>query len=188
MPDVTKDFPFDLDRLVKSIKRAANTGTWNGADPFPTQVANMRPVHSQGKSPYFRRCRWRLGPIGCILLFTRDIGYHTSGWWKNPDYERCYHLSLSFVDPPTGEPRPRDAVLTSLFVEALFGLDKRWLWCEPPYSPKGKQLDVWHYRLFCNDHWKPIKPRGEVYTREFTEAGWKSFSDVQAALTAEVRG
>lgn len=33
--------------------------------------------------------------------------------------------------------------------------------------------------------WCPIKPRGEVYSRELTEAGYKSFSDVQAELERE---
>lgn len=26
--------------------------------------------------------------------------------------------------------------------------------------------------------WQPLKPRGEVYTRKFTEAGWKSYSEL----------
>src|SRR5262249_14385874 len=42
----------------------------------------------------------------------------------------------------------------------------------------GRKLDVWHYRLFCDPGWQPIKPRGEVYSRELTEAGWKSYSDL----------
>lgn len=37
---------------------------------------------------------------------------------------------------------------------------------------------VYHYRLFCDEAWKPIMPRGEVYSTQFTERGWKSFSDL----------
>ena len=34
---------------------------------------------------YFEECRWFVERYECIIIFTRDIGYHTSGWWKNPD-------------------------------------------------------------------------------------------------------
>jgi hypothetical protein len=34
--------------------------------------------------------------------------------------------------------------------------------------------------LFCDAQWQPILPRKEVYTREFTEAGWRSASQVLA--------
>lgn len=45
---------------------------------------------------YLDKCRWFLERYDCIIIFTRDEGAHTCGWWKNPDYERCYHLSISF--------------------------------------------------------------------------------------------
>jgi hypothetical protein len=32
--------------------------------------------------------------------------------------------------------------------------------------------------VFCDERWQPILPRGEVYSREFTEKGWKSFSEM----------
>lgn len=124
---------------------------------------------------------------GTLLLFSRDEGMHTSGWWKNPDYERCLHLSLSFyetdfrnADIPVRS-RPKDSKSTNRWVEAFFGSNRKWLWCEPPVTKQGKTLEVWHYKLFVDEGWQPIKPRGEVYSREFTEAGWKSYSDVQHA-------
>jgi len=49
----------------------------------------------------------------------------------------------------------------------------------PPYSSGGKANEVWHYRVFTNPAGEPILPRGEVYSREFTEKGWLSFSDLQ---------
>jgi hypothetical protein len=122
---------------------------------------------------------------GTLLIYSRDEGMHTSGWWKNPDYERCRHLSLSFYEIDAlgrqEQVRPKDPKLTERWVQAFFGSDRKWLWCEPPVTEHGKAFDVWHYRLFCDKLWLPIKPRGEVYTREFTEAGWKSYSDVQEA-------
>lgn len=130
---------------------------------------------------YLRRCT-RTDERGVRLLFTRDIGMHSSGWWKNPDYERCWHLSLSFWNPLRlrSEPAPHDHREAAKIVRAFFGDDRNLVWGEPPFSEFGRGADVWHYRLFCDEGWQPLKPRGEVYTREFTEAGWKSWSDVNA--------
>lgn len=111
------------------------------------------------------------------LFFTRDGGMHTSGWFKNPDYERCYHLSISFRDPETGQPAPFDRHSAEVWVTAFFGDDQRYAWMEGPKTPDGKKCDVWHWRVFCDEHWQPIKPRGEVYSRELTAAGWESWSD-----------
>jgi hypothetical protein len=126
-------------------------------------------------------CRGWHPSTGTLLLFTRDVGHHTGGWWKNPDYERCWHLSLSlsFFDPETRERAPQDKKLAAEWLTAFYGDDRRKLWCEPPYSEQGKAADVWHYRLFCDQYWRPIVPRGEVYSRELTEAGWKSYSDLR---------
>lgn len=124
-------------------------------------------------------CRGWHPSTGTLLLFTRDVGHHSSGWWKNPDYERCWHLSLSFFDPETNERAPQDKKLAAEWLTAFYGDERRKLWCEPPYSDEGKASDVWHYRLFCDERWRPIVPRGEVYTREFTEVGWKSYSDLR---------
>ncbi len=161
-----------MDRLFRHMKRAAWAGTWNG----------------KANTPYFHSCRTIDTELGIIGLFTRDVGYHTSGWWKNPDFERCQHLSLSFRDPETCSLAPKNQKLTDTYIDGLFGVNKRWLWCEPPYSEDGKKCDVWHYRLFCDKGWNPIKPRGEVYGRELTEAGWLSFSDLQENLRLQTAG
>jgi len=127
----------------------------------------------RSKSPYLQNCRWWWEKYECTLIFTRDVGHHSSGWWKNPDYERCYHLSISF---PSGKNKSS----LNKIIDGLFGANKKMLWIEPPYSQQGKQAEVWHYRLFCDEHWQPIIPRGEVYSKEFTEMGWKSFSELNA--------
>jgi hypothetical protein len=150
--------------------RVARYGTWDGRMP----------------TKYFDRCRAYHQPTGTLMVFSRDEGHHSSGWWRNKDYERCLHLSLSFRDPGSGQSAPRDKKLTREWVGLFFGPDAAKLWCEPPYSAQGKALEVWHYRLFADVEWRPIIPRGEVYSRELTEAGWKSWSEVQAGLE-EVR-
>ena len=161
---------YDKHWLIGGIARdrwlVANSGTWGGRE----------------QTAYFERCRAIHRTSGTFIIFSRDIGHHSSGWWKNPDYERCFHLSLSFFDPVTMQRAPRDKNLTKQWVEAFYGSDRDKLWCEPPYSDEGKANEIWHYRLFCDPAWEPIIPRGEVYGRELTEAGWLSYSDVQAKL------
>lgn len=138
----------------KRMKYAAQQIIWNGRDPIPDS------------------CRWMLERYPATVVFTRDIGYHTSGWWKNPDYERCWHLSISFRGG--NEKKALQEIINNLFQPY-----QRLIWVEPPYSQQGKSMEVWHYRLFCDEHWQPIKPRGEVYDTHFTERGWKSFSELQ---------
>lgn len=89
-------------------------------------------------------------------------------------YERCYHLSLSFKGGT-------NKAATDTIITGLFGEDKKMIWIEPAYTDKGKQMNITHYRLFCNQLWQGIMPKGEVYSKEFTEAGWKSYSEVQNA-------
>lgn len=159
--------------VAKEMRRVAFTGYWAG----------------DGINDYLHRCHGYHEPTGSKIGFTRDFGHHTSGWWKNPDYERCFHLSLSFHDPESGEPLgDRDTKLTQEWIDLFYGDNKRLIWAEPPYSEYGKALATWHYRLFMNPDWQtPLLPRGEVYSREFTEAGWKSWSDVQAEIEQRQR-
>lgn len=114
------------------------------------------------------------------ILFTRDSGHHSSGWWKNPDYERCWHLSLSYSDFRGRGFLPQDKPKSAELARAFFGEDAKLCWIEPPYSDRGKESDTYHYRLFCDAGWQPIKPRGEVYSKDWTPAGWLSFSDLHA--------
>lgn len=138
----------------KMVKYAASKTMWNGIGPVPES------------------CRWLLERYPATIIFTREEGYHSGGWWKNPEYERCWHLSISF----RGENEPK---ALRQIIDNLFGPYERLIWVEPPYSPEGKRNNVWHYRLFCDKNWIPIKPKGEVYNTQFTEKGWKSFSELQ---------
>lgn len=115
------------------------------------------------------------------LIFTRDVGHHTSGWLKNPDYERCLHLSCSpfpaFILTPAQHADPTLKTWRR-WSKAFFGEAHRNVWAESPKSDEGKRIGVWHFRVFCNEAWEPILPRGEVYSKEFTELGWRSSSQV----------
>jgi len=70
------------------------------------------------------------------------------------------------------------STLDKAWLEVFYGDDCRYIWAEPPYSEEGRKSDIWHYRLFCDINWQPILPRGEVYSKDFTEKGWKSFSEI----------
>lgn len=111
------------------------------------------------------------------MMLTRDAGMHSEGWFKNPEYDRCFHCSLSYYHldkTPADQQRDISRELTAL----LFGENQRLLWIEGPFSKMGKKLDVYHYRLMCDANWQPIQPRKEVYSTEFTEKGWRSFSEI----------
>jgi hypothetical protein len=157
-----------MEKIVRLMALASLSGIYHGL------------IENPADADYVRRCtatvRRRNGDF-IRLLFTRDQGHHSSGWWKNPDYERCLHLSVSFAYP-TGAPAPYVFDEAERWAKMFFRDDLRWVWVEPPYSEFGKARDVHHYRLFCDPGWQPLKPRGEVYSKEFTEAGWKSFSEI----------
>ena len=120
--------------------------------------------------------------VSARILYTRDAGHHSAGWWRNPDYERCLHLSVSFCVNPTDETLPFMRVEAEKIARAFWRDDARLAWVERPYSPEGLRAEVHHYRLFCDPSWRPILPRGEVYTRQFTEVGWKSFTEIHGDI------
>ena len=125
------------------------------------------------------RCRHVHLQSGTVLIFSRDGDFHASGWIKNPDFSRCYHLSLSFFDPRTGCETSQNKKKAGQWCESLFGTQyMSWLLIESPKSSYGKQKDVWHYRLFCDENWQVILPRGEPYHTLRTETGWKTWSEI----------
>lgn len=167
MADVTEH----MQAVAAELRRRAKHGIFDGK----TTDAAWR---------YMAHCKCHDSVTGTRLIFTRDAGHHTSGWLKNPDYELCWHLSTSPMPPQIIVPGLQRAELDrrtrAAWVKAFFGDDVRYVWSESPKSDVGKREDVWHWRLFCDAQWQPILPRREVYTREFTEAGWRSASQVLA--------
>lgn len=148
--------------LATRMKQHAETGTWNGLSRTTT-------------TPYYRQA-FQLHKSGVSIGYTREAGYHSSGWFKNPDYERCYHMSLAFRDPDTHEPIPFDFQRAEGWVKLFFGERARYIW-EESAAQKDLGIEVRHYRVFCDAKWKPIIPRGEVYNRDLTKQGWKSYSE-----------
>lgn len=158
------------EKVVRAARLAAASGTYGGLIQTTDQLGYMARCTHHVLSRQTRN--------GVTLLFTRDVGHHTSGWWKNPDYERCWHLSVSMFDVETLQPDQFNSREAARWAKAFFHDGVRWLWVEPAYSLEGQVCGVHHYRLFCDPTWQPLKPRGEVYSKEFTELGWKSFSEL----------
>lgn len=176
------------EHLIANIRFVSRYGVWYGNEA------------DAGAQQYFNMCRHYHRHTGTFLIFTRDTGHHSSGWMKNPEFERCLHLSLSFRPKATvydeglltsgnwvnllrnsdlGEPEPFAIARAKPWIDALFHPDANLAWHEPSFSDMGKARDVHHFRLFCDAGWNAIKPRGEVYSTELTKRGWKSWSEVQ---------
>lgn len=131
---------------------------------------------------YLDYCHFDSALTRTRVIFTRDSGHHLSGWFKNPEFERCWHLSLSaFPDNVQTDGHlleTHQPATQRLFLRAFFKGDAPKTWLESAKTPEGQRLGVVHFRLFADPRWVPIHPRGEVYTREFTELGWKSASEL----------
>ena len=173
------------------IIRKAKSGVTTGRGRHPVERA------------YVNRCSHFHWHSGTTLLFTRDTGHHTSGWFKNPAYERCWHLSIGFRENwPDRDPGelanmhslgalmrasgsfiadvPFDMRMARAWVETLYTPEqRRHIWEEGPFSRVGKELGIRHYRVFCNPAWEPWDTHGEVYSRDAIEKGWRSWSEVQ---------
>lgn len=164
----------NLELLARRMRNRAFEGTFSG---YKHEV-NGR---------YFRRCRRVV--YGMTLIFSRDTGHHTSGWLKNPDYERCLHLSMSAAPRAiwTPDTPDLDTDLRNRTLRAFFREDLNKVWAEPPLTPAGRRSGVWHWRLFCDEHWKAIVPRGEVYSTELTEKGWKSASEIGVTTSSAMK-
>jgi len=115
------------------------------------------------------------------LLFTRDKMHHSVGWWRNADFEYCWHLSISAwageLEPGRS---PRDMGAESEDVPedeerywtfAFFPNDYDKLWHEPGGTDprltpeeKMRHRHFVHLRLFLHPiTMQPFIPEGEVY-------------------------
>lgn len=150
--------------LVELMKKISLLGVFRGNDN-PILMNMSRKYHKKTSS---------------LLIYTRDEGMHSCGWFKNPDYERCFHLSISYQAEDNGKIYllSQNRNISELWCRLFFGDNVSKLWIEPSFSLEGKQKDVYHYRLFCDKNWQPIIPRKEVYSKDFTEKNWKSWSEI----------
>jgi hypothetical protein len=113
--------------------------------------------------------------------------HHSVGWWRNAEYEFCWHLSMAAKAVPPGcdqatwaaapfEHVPRGEA--RYWAHAVFGEHVDKLWFEPGGTdPRLTREEVrahatmWHLRLFLEpqlldvrgEPHVPFIPRGEVY-------------------------
>ena len=153
MPD---DYAADM------MRKRALTGLWDG----------------KTQTPYFAGCRWYWPKYEVSVILTRDVNHHLGGWWKNPQYEQCWPLSLA-NQSESGQPGAKNESNTLKILKAVFADEIKNIWSEPPFTEQGKRFEIWHYRLFCDMAWIPFKPKGEVYSTELTERGFLTYSELQ---------
>lgn len=137
-------------QVLRAWKRNARSHPWNG---------QHHPDHRQSllTSALLEPGRWTR------LLLTFDVGYHASGWWKNEQYDRCWHLSASHPTEVALETPDEREVFE--WAQLLWGEHASKAWIEGAASTLDpyRLPNIVHARLFVDDHDEPIIPHGEVY-------------------------
>lgn len=154
----------DMEQLRQRMKTHAHTGIFTG---------RLEEINT----PYFCRATQYHAPTGTVIVFTRDVDRN----------KRCYHLSLSFRDPENfGKKLLFDESKAEAWVRLFYGQYISFVWEEgESLNREAKEAllpddigdYVHHFRFFCDPKWHPILPRKEVYSTDYTPAGWKSWSD-----------
>ena len=104
------------------------------------------------------------------LLLSIDVGMHASGWWRNSQYDRCWHLSLCSMGADGQSYQDMTQDEAQWWARAYFGPAAKMSWLEPPasaldmYRTAPASPKVWHVRLFMDQKGNPIQPEGEVYS------------------------
>jgi hypothetical protein len=120
-----------------------------------------------------------------ILQLSRDRMHHSVGWWRNAEYEYCWHLSMSCTerlefaaweargspstDPPQMEVIPDEE--RRYWARAVFREEWDKLWIEPGGTDPRLSMEerirharYVHMRLFLDpETFQPFIPQGEVY-------------------------
>lgn len=115
--------------------------------------------------------------LGIRLLLSKDKMHHSVGWWRNAEYEYCWHLSMSAWDRGrmlsnfTGDPEDIPAAEERYWTFAFFPEHFDKLWHEPggtdprlTPAEKMRNRHFAHLRLFLDpETFEPFIPEGEVY-------------------------
>lgn len=134
------------EQLVAYMHRQARRGTSTGR------------MGSDGDlPPYERACRHQCPNTDAGLILTRDVEMRTSGWLADAACERGLHLSISFS--LMGLPLPHDHATARRWCRAVFGDDVDATWVVGPATPEGRRRGVWHYYLFADGEWRPLRLR-----------------------------
>lgn len=118
------------------------------------------------------------------LRFSRDRMHHSVGWWRNAEYEYCYHLSISArerslmrmllagIEPPGGDIyEPISHAEETYWGRLFFAEHADKVWHEPggtdprlTSEERRRHRHIVHLRLFLDpETFQPFIPTGEVY-------------------------
>lgn len=152
------EVPRSLRRRIERLVMTAGAHPWDGR--FPTH-ARHRIVEASPHDP----------ALHLSLILTLDHGTHASGWWRNSQYDLCFHLSICGLSADRSEyETPLEAEMR-WWATAFFSIDVDKAWIEPPASALDRyrfarsSAHTWHVRLFLDrETGEAILPKGEVYT------------------------
>jgi hypothetical protein len=153
-------------RLARAMIRRANRGWYLGTAESLKAFGQRQDV-SPGRTD---------DEIALIFLLSKDRMHHSVGWWRNAEYEYCWHLSMSAWDrlakvrgegAPVDIPRVEERYWAHAFFPEQF--DKLWHepgGTDPRLTPleKRRNRHISHLRLFLDpETFEPFIPTGEVY-------------------------
>jgi hypothetical protein len=150
--------------LATSMLTQANRGWYTGDVTSLKRFAVRRDLIA----------RTELG-LGIRLLLSKDRMHHSVGWWRNAEYEYCWHLSVSAWDRDRlgrfAEPEDIPVAEERYWTHAFFPVHFNKLWHEPGgtdprLTPREKMRHrhFSHLRLFLDpETFQPFIPQGEVY-------------------------
>jgi hypothetical protein len=162
--------------LAARMRSHARTGWYTGDEPSLLAFGAKEIVDSRAEPE-----------LVVSLLLSRDKMHHSVGWWRNAEYEYCWHLSISAVErlhyaamsrevkrtgqrmTPIFEECPREDVRH--WSQLIFGAHIDKLWNEPggtdprlSAEERRRNALIWHLRLFLDpETFEPFIPTGEVY-------------------------
>lgn len=174
-PEVTREHR----RLAGRMRRKALAG-WYVGDERSLELFGARHLTGGATDP----------ELLISLLLSRDKMHHSVGWWRNAEYEYCWHLSVSAKPIEELGPHP-DIPLWGVtpyaqvpraeiryWIHAFFPVDFDKVWMEPggtdPRLTREEaraHATMWHARLFLHptildprgEPFHPFIPQGEVY-------------------------
>lgn len=158
-------------KLAGRLRRHALSG-WYTGDKASLDAFGGRDVVRAATEP----------ELWVSLLFSRDKMHHSVGWWRNAEYEYCWHLSISAQasiedwDKHSYEQVPRAEA--RYWTHAFFPNDVDKVWQEPggtdprlSREEARRHSTFWHMRVFMHpeilnaagEPFHTFIPKGEVY-------------------------
>jgi hypothetical protein len=156
-------------KVVAALWRQAPSFDYDGRWPLPVSAFRAAPALIDVD----------LEPLRVGLTF--DFGHHTGAWFKNSQYEQCWHFTIGGTDhghrdrlivlpgeefqPGPDRPKPSGRAQVSevelrAWAELVFPGWTRFIWRESPKYLAG----IVHLRVFVDQERNPIIPQGEVYS------------------------